>query len=173
MAARVKVVGVGDFVPAQVVSNETMALAIPGSSAEMIREKTGIVERRFLCEIDSERGRSIRPTTGPRSNCDTAELAVVAALKMANLAASDLGAIFCGYLCFGVHRPARLCRGVRARRGEAPFGLSLDVRLRRWRRSDGGPRRHWCRGNSRVDLGQRPRATGAPARRWSPGALPL
>jgi 3-oxoacyl-[acyl-carrier-protein] synthase-3 len=94
MATAVKVVGVGDFTPAQVVSNETMSRAIPGWSADLIREKTGILERRFLCEVDSERGRAIKPTTGPRSNCDMSELALRDALKMANLAASDLDAVF-------------------------------------------------------------------------------
>ena len=86
MARAVKVVGVGDFTPAQVVSNETMARAIPGWSADLIREKTGIRERRFLCEVDSEMGRSIRPQTGPRSNCDMSELALRDALKMGQIA---------------------------------------------------------------------------------------
>jgi 3-oxoacyl-[acyl-carrier-protein] synthase III len=94
MARAVKVVGVGDFTPSQVVSNETMARAIPGWSADLIREKTGILERRFLCEVDSECGRSIRPATGPKSNCDMSELAVRDALKMANLAPSELDAVF-------------------------------------------------------------------------------
>ncbi len=94
MARAVKVVGVGDFTPAQVVSNETMARAIPGWSADLIREKTGILERRFLCEVDAERGRSTRPATGPRSNCDMAQLALVDALKMANVAPAELDALF-------------------------------------------------------------------------------
>ncbi len=94
MARAVKVVGVGDFTPAQVVSNETMARAIPGWSADLIREKTGILERRFLCEVDAERGRSIRPTHGPKSNCDMSELALRDALKMSKLDARELDAIF-------------------------------------------------------------------------------
>src|SRR5450756_2278605 len=56
MGKAVKVIGVGDFTPSQVVSNETMSRAIPGWSAELIREKTGILARRFLCEVDPERG---------------------------------------------------------------------------------------------------------------------
>ncbi len=94
MATAVKVVGVGDFTPSQVVSNETMARAIPGWSAELIAEKTGILERRFLCEVDSERGRAIRPTAGPRSNVDMAERALRDALEMAQLTAADLDGIF-------------------------------------------------------------------------------
>jgi 3-oxoacyl-[acyl-carrier-protein] synthase III len=90
MATAVKVVGVGDFTPEQVVSNETMSRAIPGWSADLIREKTGILERRFLCEVDSERGRSIRPTNGPKSNCDMAEIALGDALRMAKLDAAEL-----------------------------------------------------------------------------------
>src|SRR3954469_15894137 len=94
MAKAVKVVGVGDFTPAQVVSNETMARAIPGWSADLIREKTGILERRFLCEVDSERGRSTRPPSGPQSNSDMAELALVEALAMAEVMPYELDALF-------------------------------------------------------------------------------
>ncbi len=86
--------GVGDFTPAQVVSNETMARAIPGWSADLIREKTGIRERRFLCEVDAERGRAVRPGVGPKSNCDMAELALGDALRMAKLDGKDLDAVF-------------------------------------------------------------------------------
>ena len=94
MGKAVKVVGVGAFTPAQSVSNETIARAIPGWSADLIREKTGILSRRFLCEIDSERGRAVRPEAGPRSNCDMAELALVEALERAGLAPHALDAIF-------------------------------------------------------------------------------
>ncbi len=94
MATAVKVVGVGDFTPGQVVSNETMSRAIPGWSADLIREKTGILERRFLCEVDSERGRSVRPASGPKSNCDMSELALRDALKMGNVAPGELDALF-------------------------------------------------------------------------------
>lgn len=90
----VQIAGVGDFTPTQVVSNETMARAIPGWSADLIREKTGIRERRFLCEVDAERGRSVRPTVGPKSNCDMAELALGDALSMAKLEGKDLDAVF-------------------------------------------------------------------------------
>ncbi len=94
MGTAVKVVGVGDFTPAQVVSNDTMSRAIPGWSAELIREKTGILSRRFLCDIDAERGRAIRPESGPSSNCDMAEQALVDALAMSGLGPRDLDAIF-------------------------------------------------------------------------------
>jgi 3-oxoacyl-[acyl-carrier-protein] synthase-3 len=94
MPRAVKVVGVGDFTPSLSVSNETMARAIPGWSAELIREKTGILERRFVCEVDAERGRSVRPASGPRTNCDLAERALVDALSMAGVAANELDAVF-------------------------------------------------------------------------------
>lgn len=94
MGKAVKVIGVGDFTPSQVVSNETMSRAIPGWSAELIREKTGILSRRFLCEVDPERGRAIKPVNGPRSNADMAEQALVDALAMSGLAPHELDAVF-------------------------------------------------------------------------------
>src|SRR5918997_1669845 len=51
---RVRVVGAGAFVPEQAVSNEEIARAIPGWSAERIAEKLFIEERRFLWELDAD-----------------------------------------------------------------------------------------------------------------------
>ncbi|MBL8954931.1 MAG: 3-ketoacyl-ACP synthase [Myxococcaceae bacterium] len=94
MHQQTTIVGVGDFTPDQVVTNETMARAIPGWSADLIRERTGIRERRFLCAIDAETGTSTPPVVGLRSNCDMAELALWDALKVAGLAPHELDALF-------------------------------------------------------------------------------
>lgn len=94
MRQSVSVVGVGDFTPDQIITNDTMARAIPGWSAELIRERTGIVERRFLCGIDVETGIAIAPAVGLRSNADMAELALWDALKVAGLAPQELDAVF-------------------------------------------------------------------------------
>lgn len=88
------IVGVGDYTPDQVITNETMARAIPGWSPELIRERTGIVERRFLCGVDVETGLATVPVVGLRSNCDMAELALWDALKVAGLSPRELDAVF-------------------------------------------------------------------------------
>src|SRR4051812_34660285 len=94
MRQSVTVVGVGDFTPDQIISNETIARAIPGWSPELIRERTGIVERRFLCGVDTETGTAGAPVVGLRSNCDLAELALGDALKVAGPSPQELDAIF-------------------------------------------------------------------------------
>lgn len=93
---RVRVVGSGSFVPDRVVNNERIARAIPGWSAERISDRTGILERRFLWDIDEEAGRAIPPAAGagPAGNADMVELALRRALDVAGLPPSRLDAIF-------------------------------------------------------------------------------
>lgn len=88
------IVGVGDYTPDQIITNDTMARAIPGWPAELIRERTGIIERRFLCGVDVERGLATPPVVGLRSNCDMAELALWDALKVAGMSPQELDALF-------------------------------------------------------------------------------
>ena len=69
------------FVPHRAVSNERIARAIPGWSAERIEEKVGIRERRFLWDIDAERGRGGAAAGGrrhfyPANNTDMCEVAL-------------------------------------------------------------------------------------------------
>ncbi len=90
-----RVIGVGDFTPPRAISNERIARAIPGWSAEAIREKTGIVERRFLCDFDDERGMVIRPPQSELgSSVDMAEVALWQALEQAHVGPSSLDALF-------------------------------------------------------------------------------
>lgn len=92
-------VGVGSFVPRHAVSNERIARAIPGWTAERIEEKTGIRERRFLWDFDEKTGRAVPPprddgSVYPACNTDMAEVALRRALSMAQLDAGQLDAIF-------------------------------------------------------------------------------
>lgn len=93
-----RVVGVGHFVPKRSISNEKIARAIPGWSAERILERTGIRERRFLWDFDPETGVAIPPPEGeglyPISNTDMCEVATREALRMADLSASTVDALF-------------------------------------------------------------------------------
>ena len=79
------------------VSNERIAKAIPGWSAERILEKTGIRERRFLWDFDTETGIAIPPPEGERlypiTNTDMCEVAVRNALTMADVSASSVDAL--------------------------------------------------------------------------------
>jgi 3-oxoacyl-[acyl-carrier-protein] synthase III len=95
----VRFLGVGSFVPRRAVSNERIAAAIPGWPAEKIEEKTGIRERRFLWDFDEKTGRAVPPPENdgavyPANNVDMAEVALRRALRMAELEARDLDAIF-------------------------------------------------------------------------------
>jgi len=94
----VRLVGAGSFLPRRVVSNERIASAIPGWSAERIASRTGIQERRFLWDFDALLGRALAPPVGvpgaPRSNVDMGEAALRRALEMAGLEASALDAIY-------------------------------------------------------------------------------
>jgi 3-oxoacyl-[acyl-carrier-protein] synthase III len=94
----VRVVGGGAFLPRRVISNEKIAQAIPGWSAERIASRTGIEERRFLWDFDVEHGRSLPPpddaTYWPRSNVDMGEAALRRALEVAGLDAAELDAIY-------------------------------------------------------------------------------
>jgi 3-oxoacyl-[acyl-carrier-protein] synthase-3 len=94
----VRFVGAGAYVPSRTVSNERIAKAFPGWSAERIFEKTGIVERRYLWEID-EKGKAIAPPENdlpvyPASNSDICEIALRKALKQSGVDAKELDAIF-------------------------------------------------------------------------------
>ena len=95
----VKFLGVGSFVPTRKISNERIAKAIPGWSAERIQEKTGIIERRFLWDFDDRTGNAIPPPEEdgkfyPGNNTDMAEVALRKALSMAQIDAKELDAIF-------------------------------------------------------------------------------
>lgn len=76
------------------MSNERIARAIPGWSAEYILEKTGIVERRYLCELDEVEGRARAPRDGVRGNADMAQQALANALDMAGLRGGQLDGLF-------------------------------------------------------------------------------
>lgn len=99
----VRVTGVGAFVPEQAVSNEAIARAIPGWSADRIGEKLFIQERRFLWELDADAGRTLPPEGGglapdgsgvPASNTDMCHLALRRALDMAGTDPASLDALF-------------------------------------------------------------------------------
>jgi 3-oxoacyl-[acyl-carrier-protein] synthase III len=99
----VRVTGVGAFVPDQVVSNEQIARAIPGWSAERIGEKLCIQERRFLWELDADAGRTLPPeglglapdgSGVPASNSDMCDVALRRALAMGDTDPRELDAIF-------------------------------------------------------------------------------
>ncbi|QDF08746.1 3-oxoacyl-ACP synthase III family protein [Myxococcus xanthus] len=99
MTPNVCVVGAGAFVPSRVVSNERIARAIPGWSAERIEEKVGIRERRFLWDIDEATGRAIPPPENdghiyPASNTDMCEVALRKALAQAGVDPKALDALF-------------------------------------------------------------------------------
>jgi 3-oxoacyl-[acyl-carrier-protein] synthase III len=94
----VRVAGAGAFVPSRSISNERIAAAFPGWSAERILAKTGIYERRFLWDIDA-RGQAIAPPKDdlpiyPASNTDMSEVALRRALAQAAVDARELDAIF-------------------------------------------------------------------------------
>src|SRR5689334_5124702 len=96
MPSRVLVTGVGAFVPTRTVDNARIARAVPGWSAERIAEKTAIHERRYLWELDEERGVAVAPAAAsePASNSDMCELALRRALDSAQLDADALDALF-------------------------------------------------------------------------------
>jgi 3-oxoacyl-[acyl-carrier-protein] synthase III len=91
------VIGVGHFVPQRVISNERIAKAIPGWTPEQIEEKTGIRERRFLWDFDTERGVAIPPPEGERlhpiTNTDMCEVAMRQALAMAGVPSTEVDAV--------------------------------------------------------------------------------
>jgi 3-oxoacyl-[acyl-carrier-protein] synthase III len=96
---RVKFLGVGSFVPRRAISNERIAAAIPGWTAERIEEKTGIRERRFLWDFDEKTGRAVPPPADdgafyPANNTDMAEVALRRAMMMARIEAGEIDAIF-------------------------------------------------------------------------------
>ncbi len=90
----VRIVGAGGYVPPHAITASDMARAIPGWTAEQIVAKTGIVERRFLWQLDVERGCSVPKSQferqEPASGADMGEAALASALKMSGLSAADL-----------------------------------------------------------------------------------
>ncbi len=95
----IRFAGAGAFVPSRVITNERIARAFPGWSAERIEEKTGIRERRYLWDID-EQGTAIAPPESehpplfPASNTDMCEVALRRALASSGLEARELDALF-------------------------------------------------------------------------------
>ena len=92
-----RVIGAGHFVPKRVISNERIAKAIPGWEPERILEKTGIRERRFLWDFDTETGIAIPPPEDeglyPISNSDMCEVATREALRMADVSGNAIDAL--------------------------------------------------------------------------------
>lgn len=88
----VTIAGTGSHMPPLVVSNERIARAIPGWSAERIEEKTGIRERRFQWDFDDETGKTIVPATieDPGPSVQVAEPALRQALDQAGMHPSEL-----------------------------------------------------------------------------------
>lgn len=94
----VRFAGAGAYVPSRTINNERIAKAFPGWSAERILEKTGIVERRYLWEID-EKGNAIAPPENdlpiyPATNTDMCEIALRKALRQSGVRPDELDAIF-------------------------------------------------------------------------------
>ncbi len=89
------IIGAGAFVPRRVVSNERIARALPGWSADAILTRTGIRERRFLWEFDPEVGRALPPPLDdtnvyPATNVDMCEMAMRRAIRMAGVDPREL-----------------------------------------------------------------------------------
>jgi 3-oxoacyl-[acyl-carrier-protein] synthase III len=95
--AHARLIGAGHFVPTRIITNARIARAIPGWTAERIAEKTGILERRFLWDFDTETGVAIPPPEDealyPICNSDMCEVAVRGALEMADVSASSVDAL--------------------------------------------------------------------------------
>lgn len=93
-----RILGAGSFVPDRIIPNERIARAVPGWAAERIAAKTGILERRFLWDLDEVAGRPVVPpddgSVWPRTNTDMCEAALRKALAMARLPAEELDGIF-------------------------------------------------------------------------------
>ncbi len=94
----VRFAGAGAFVPSRAITNERIARAFPGWSPEKIFEKTGIVERRYLWDLDAQ-GKAIPPPEDnppiyPASNTDMCEVALRKALAQAEVDPKELDAIF-------------------------------------------------------------------------------
>jgi 3-oxoacyl-(acyl-carrier-protein) synthase III len=92
----VRIAGAGSYVPPRVVETARMVEAIPGWSAEWIEEKTGMRERRFLWDVDTEAGVAVVPkvaTGEPQTNTDMCEVALRRALDMAEMDATELDAV--------------------------------------------------------------------------------
>ena len=89
-----RILGAGSYLPRSTVSADEIAQAIPGWTAEQIIEKTGIVERRFLWQLDVEKGRATPQQPDGQeqlaSGVDMGEAALRAALEMAGLDPVDL-----------------------------------------------------------------------------------
>lgn len=73
-----------------------MVEAIPGWSSEWIEEKTGMRERRFLWDVDTESGVAVAPPEvagEPRTNTDMCEIALRRALEMGDIDPKELDAV--------------------------------------------------------------------------------
>jgi 3-oxoacyl-[acyl-carrier-protein] synthase III len=93
----VRIAGAGAYVPPRVVDTARMVEAIPGWSSEWIEEKTGMRERRFLWDVDTQTGVAVAPPVvagEPRTNTDMCEVALRRALEMAEMDAKELDAVF-------------------------------------------------------------------------------
>lgn len=92
---RVKIAGVGAFVPPIVVTNERLVKAIPGWAPERIEEKTGIRERRYVCDFDAETGRALADPepTDPGPSARMAEHALLDALASAGMEPGELDGV--------------------------------------------------------------------------------
>lgn len=86
------IAGAGAYLPPHVVSNERIAKAIPGWTAERIAEKTGILERRHVWPFDDETGCTIPPEVieDPGPSVQVSEPALREALASASLHPQDL-----------------------------------------------------------------------------------
>lgn len=94
---QVRFAGVGSFVPRRAISNERIAAAIPGWSPARIEEKLGILERRFLWDFDTQKGKALPPPEGelyPSNNVEMCEVALRGALAMAGVDGEALDALF-------------------------------------------------------------------------------
>jgi 3-oxoacyl-[acyl-carrier-protein] synthase III len=123
----VRIAGAGSFIPSRVVSNERIARAIPGWTAEQIFERTGIRERRFLWDFDTEKGVALAPPEDathfyPSNNSQMCEVALRRALTMAQLDPKELDGVFL-VTC----SPDRLHFGHDVMQVHAQLGLRADA----------------------------------------------
>jgi 3-oxoacyl-[acyl-carrier-protein] synthase III len=95
---RARIVGAGSYVPEVRMTTERISRVIPGWSPERIVDRTGIVERRYLWDLDDSTGKPIMPTRvesdAPVCGTDMCDVALRKALRMAGLDAESLDAIF-------------------------------------------------------------------------------
>lgn len=94
MERRTVITGAGHYVPEFVVTNDMLVKIIPDWPADVIEQKLGIVERRFMWPLDPVRGMAVPPPAGkPSTNVDMAALALEMALNDAGIEGKDLDAL--------------------------------------------------------------------------------